>query len=158
MNSSSLKRINVFFIQNEYEFDPGSDFIMPYMKTCDMKSFYIIDYHNSKYYEYLKTNVPLSIESSCIDEDFVKFTVNSENGNIFYGFFDLILLVNPIEFSLENDNELQNDGYVFKNYNLFDCPVFHVTYITHRCNKNRIKTELMDRLGYNWMSSLAQYF
>ena len=160
MNLSGVKNINVFFTPNICEFYPVDSYenrIIPYMKTCDMKSFHIRDYHYSKYFEYLKTNIPLSIESSHIDEDFVTFTVNSEHGNIFHGFFDLILVINPIELSVDSDNELQNNGYSFKNYNLFGCPVFHLTYVTQHCNKNRIKTELMNHFGYNWMSSLVQY-
>lgn len=163
MNLSSSKRITIFFTSTGYEFDPGGSYdnrTMPYMKTYDMKSFYITDYHNSKYFNYLKTNVPLSIESSCIDENFVTFSVNSDYGNIFDGFFDFIFIINPVDLSIGNDhdNEIKINGYSFKNYNLFGCPVFHLTYAMNHCNKNRIKTELMGHLGYNCMSNLSRYF
>lgn len=161
MNLNSLKKITIFFTSTGCEFDPGglSDRMMPYIKTCDMKSFYIIDYHNSKYFNYLKTNVPLSIESSHIDEKFVTFVVNSDCGNIFDGFFDFIFIINPVDLSIDNDheNDIKINGYSFKNYNLFSCPVFHLTYAMNHCNKNRIKTEIMGHIGYNCMSSLAQY-
>jgi len=152
MALSSLNKINVFFTSNERILDKINDADISYIKTRDMRLFHVKDHSNSTYFNYLNNNYPELIESYFSDNNFIFFVINSRDGDIFKRFFDMIYIINPVNFEKELDFDLNKNGCLIENYNLFGCPALDFTYIIDHPNKNRIRTYILEHLGYNLTS------